>query len=452
MSSVTVNIFPQIMSQLATTAPKLRVAICGGGIGGLTLANALGRTKGIAVDVYERAADFKPEIGAGLSIGPRNMPFLTGLGLVEEIAAISGQANSSGSEFSINKADKKDLEVIMSSKADGGAARVHRADFHDILFRHLPEHVELHSNTRLKSYSDSGDITSPVRLDFADGSTAECDVLVGADGVKSAVRAAVLENIASRTQDAGKAERLRASIEPRFSGATVYRAVISREQLPQVPADSSVWKSAAKIYSGGGRALVIYPISRGNKLNTALYVVDPSEEDTLHPQPWVTEVKGDELVHYVDGWAEEPRSVLAGFKGLTTKKWVVNVVKPLEEWTDGRVTLLGDAAHAMTSFLGAGAGKAIEDALVLSTLLAHPGVTRDTVRQALCAYSDVRCPIAADFYHASRRNGQLMTDSSMTPEELLVEYGKTMKSIFGRASAEDDAKRAVEKFEKAVAA
>ena len=123
-----------------------------------------------------------------------------------------------------------------------------RAEFHDILFRHVPKPVGMHHSKRLVSYVDPED-GSPVRLEFADGTTATCDVLVGADGVKSAVRATLLEGIATRTQDLKKAGRLREGIAPRYSGVTVYRTTFSKNDLIKngIPGDSSVWTSAAKL-------------------------------------------------------------------------------------------------------------------------------------------------------------------------------------------------------------
>ena len=115
---------------------------------------------------------------------------------------------------------------------------MHRAEFHNILSRHIPAHFGMHSNKRLASYVDPEDTSSPVRLTFADGTTATCDVLVGADGVKSSVRAAMLESLASRAQDAAEAEKLRECISPRFSGATMYRAIIPKEKLAHILEDS----------------------------------------------------------------------------------------------------------------------------------------------------------------------------------------------------------------------
>ena len=124
---------------------------------------------------------------------------------------------------------------------------MHRAEFHNILSRHIPAHVGMHSNKRLASYVDPEDTSSPVQLTFADGTTATCDALVGADGVKSAVRATMLESLASRTEDVAEAEKLREGIPPRFSGATTYRAIIPKEKLSHIPADSYIWNSGNNV-------------------------------------------------------------------------------------------------------------------------------------------------------------------------------------------------------------
>lgn len=119
---------------------------------------------------------------------------------------------------------------------------VHRAQFHNIIFRHIPEHVGMHTNKRLVRYSDPKDTGLPVRLVFSDGSEATCDVLVGADGVKSSVRATMFNDLASTIDDTAQADKLRQSISPRFSGAISYRAVVPKERLAHIPPEHIIWK------------------------------------------------------------------------------------------------------------------------------------------------------------------------------------------------------------------
>lgn len=118
---------------------------------------------------------------------------------------------------------------------------LHRAQFHDILFRHVPKDVGMHTTKRLVSYSDPEDVNLPVCLVFADGTEAECDILIGADGFRSAVRATLFTNLANITEDVNTANRRRECVPPRFSGATLYRTVIPREKLSQLSADYTGW-------------------------------------------------------------------------------------------------------------------------------------------------------------------------------------------------------------------
>ncbi|KZV77655.1 FAD/NAD(P)-binding domain-containing protein [Peniophora sp. CONT] len=432
--------------------PRLRVAICGGGLGGLTLANALSRTKDIAVDVYEATAEFT-EIGAGVSVRPRTLRFMAELGLFEDLHAISGKppgADKDGPAISSFGADKPDME-LMSNDFVKGTVMLHRAQFHNVLFKHIPGHVGMHASKRLVSYTDPEDVNSPVILTFADETEAMCDLLVGADGVKSAVRATMYEGLASRAETEEKAEELRGRIPPRFSGAIAYRGVIPREKLiKDVPAERSAWH-VGKIYPGDSMYLITYPIAQGSLLNVVVLTRDMSLEGTEHPLPWVELTGLEELKHYLEHAAPEPRTILAALEGIEMRKWVINVVPPLDEWTVGRALLFGDAAHAMTPDQGAGAGQAIEDAQILSTLLAHPRATRDTIRRLLRAHTDVRKPVATEFFLAARKNGMLMSDASVPLEEFVAQMHELAESVWSKGSPEGNAQRAVDLFEAALA-
>ncbi|VDB84464.1 unnamed protein product [Peniophora sp. CBMAI 1063] len=427
------------------TESKLTVAICGGGIGGLMLAHALARGKDIAIDVYEGAAAFS-EIGAGITLRKRTMPFLTELGLAEDINAISSR-NESGSGLRFYRADRGKLETVTDIPQQG-MITMHRAELHGICFRRLPNRVATHTNKRLVSYLDPLDADTPIRLVFADGTEATCDVLIGADGVKSVVRATMLEGLASRLpEDEGQRESLRERIPPRFSGAMTFRAIIPREKLSGLSPESPVLVTG-NLYAGNHTAIVTYPISQGRFLNVAIMNFDYSLEGSLYPQPWVSLAEGEELAPLVDGWAPELRHIVACLDGLEVKKWIINVVQPSFDWSHGRVTLLGDAAHAMTPFQGAGAVQAIEDGQVLSALLAHPRTTRATVQRALRVYADVRRPVALDFFNASRRNGQLISDPTIPSHQVGAEMAAIIERVWDISDSPDmNARRAVHTFE-----
>lgn len=125
---------------------------------------------------------------------------------------------------------------------------IHRAEFHSTIFRHLPSHVTTHTKKRLISYVDPEDVSSPIRLVFSDSTEATCDILIGADGVKSAVRATMLNELASRMDDEVQAGKLRECIPPRYSGAMTFRAVVPREKLAEIPAESPLWAAGNLVH------------------------------------------------------------------------------------------------------------------------------------------------------------------------------------------------------------
>ena len=118
---------------------------------------------------------------------------------------------------------------------------LHRAQFHNVLLRHIPDHVGMHTTKRLTSFIDPGDSDQPIRLQFADETEATCDILVGADGFRSAVRVKLFSDIADTIGNTSRAEALRGCIPPRHSGAITYRTVIPREKLTQLPHDYTGW-------------------------------------------------------------------------------------------------------------------------------------------------------------------------------------------------------------------
>ncbi|KAF8128576.1 hypothetical protein EV363DRAFT_1339975 [Boletus edulis] len=223
-----------------------------------------------------------------------------------------------------------------------GPSSMHRQQMIAILERHLPASCTVHPKKQLVSYVESeqedAHSTLPIRLEFADGTTATTDVLIGADGIRSAVRKTMFE-AASRDEGNDKMD-LKQYVDATFTGMTVYRSLISAEILRKEHPDNISLKGL-NAYTGKGRYLVTYPLAQGTLINVFAMVCDPSLTGTDYKGRWVSDATRDEL-------CEKP------------SKWALHVVKPLPFCIQNRVGLIGDACHAMTPYFSAGAVQAID--------------------------------------------------------------------------------------------
>ncbi|KAL4246567.1 FAD/NAD(P)-binding domain superfamily protein [Abortiporus biennis] len=351
---------------------KIRVAICGGGIGGLTLAVALSKNPNVQVDVYEAAGQFK-EIGAGVMLWDRTWKMLDKLGLSKDLAEVAhDQPNGKqGIGFHYRRSDTEcegfTFEVF---KARNGCIRFHRAQFLDILVSHLPAGIA-HFGKRLVSYQDaSSPDSSLVQLLFADGSNAACDLLVGCDGIKSTVRKQMYEEAFAEAKGEEK-NRLKDLLEPIvWSGTMAYRILIPRKTLEALNPEHRTL-TQPMMHCGKSKHIVSYPIARGEIINFVGLNSNFSNEGKPFIGSWVSECTVDEVQRCYADWEPEVRQLLSCMEksSLPPTKWAIHESKTLPFWTRGRVVLLGDAAHSMTPHQGAGAGQAIEDAYVLSSLL-----------------------------------------------------------------------------------
>ncbi|KAI0821662.1 FAD/NAD-P-binding domain-containing protein [Trametes gibbosa] len=387
-------------------APKFRVAICGGGIGGLTLAVALSRYRDIGVEVYEAAGQFK-EIGAGVMIWARTWEILSLLGMAEDFARIAHAPPSSSPNigFDYRKSDQpQEGSRFYLFEVPYGCIRFHRAEFLDVLVDHLPPGVA-HFSKRLIGYRTQQSASSPtpqVELSFADGTIAACDVLVGCDGIKSVVRKQMLEDHVR--QHSGDS-RLLDHVEPVWSGSIAYRGLIPVDRLvPQNGVEHRTIRSPM-MYCGKSKHVVSYSISAGSIVNVVAMASYPHLHHTVYPGPWVTECDPDEMMECFSGWEPEVVEILKCIKKPT--KWAIHELKPLPFYTRGRVGLLGDAAHAMTPHQGAGAGQAIEDAFILAELLGNTHTTLSTISRALQTYEHVRLPPANHVLRGSYESGNM---------------------------------------------
>jgi salicylate hydroxylase len=346
-----------------------RVAIIGGGIGGLTAARALCQ-RGIEVAIYESAPELR-EIGAGVALGPNAMKVLGALGLEEGMRAVAG-----ASEWAMTRNGKTGRVITKTSRRQqavlfgSAAATVHRADLLDVLAQSLPDDIVTLA-ARCAEVQTAGDVAV---ARFADGREVEADVIIGADGIHSIVR-----------------ESLFGPDAPRFTGKICYRSVVPVAAVPGAPPsnDNVQWL-------GPHGTIVLYPVRRNELIN----VVCHYDDESYRHESWVSQCERSEVLERYAGWHESLLRVFSA--GKVWYKWALYDRDPIPRWTKDRVTVLGDAAHPMLPYLGQGACQAIEDGCVLAAALA---ARADDPLGALDVYERTRRPRASQVVLASRERG-----------------------------------------------
>jgi salicylate hydroxylase len=346
-----------------------RVAIVGGGIGGLTAARALCR-RGIEVSIYEAASELR-EIGAGVALHPNAMKVLRSLGLEDEVRSTAGR-----SEWALTRNWKTGRVISRTSRREqaslfgSAGATVHRADVLDVLVRSLPSGI-VALGARCVAVEPDGEVAV---ARFEDGREVEADVIIGADGIHSAVRASLFGPDA-----------------PRFTGKICYRSVVPVDAVPggPPPNDNVQWL-------GPHGTIVLYPVRRDELINVVCHYDD---EDYRH-ESWVTQCERSEVLERYRGWHESLLRIFSA--GEVWYKWALYDRDPIERWTRGRVTVLGDAAHPMLPYLGQGACQSIEDGCLLAAALA---ARPDDPVGALELYERSRRPRASQVVLASRQRG-----------------------------------------------
>jgi salicylate hydroxylase len=347
---------------------KLRVAVIGGGIGGLTAARALLR-RGFEVLVYESSPELK-EIGAGVALGPNAMKALRSLDLENPVRAIGYQSKFQHLRTWKGRLISKTDATVTAQRFGANACTIHRADLLDVLAHSVPSDVVTLS-ARCEAVTPTA---SGATARFTDGTQIEADIVVGADGIHSAVRASLFGPDA-----------------PRFTGKICYRSVIPVADLPQrrIEPYEGLWL-------GPHGTLVIYGVRRGELIN----VVAHYDDATYQHESWIAECDRDEILGRYRQWHSSLREI---FKtGETWYKWALYDRDPIPAWTNGRATVLGDAAHPMLPYLGQGAGQAIEDGCVLAAALDR---LAEEPAAALALYEASRRPRASRVVLTSRERG-----------------------------------------------
>lgn len=332
--------FPPSFCRPETTVTSPHpILIAGGGIGGLATALVLARD-GHAVTVLEQAANFG-EIGAGIQLGPNIFRMFAWLGLTDVVSKVSFFPPGMG--MNDVRTGEKVVRVPLGDMARATYGFpygvIYRADLHQVFLdacQALPN-ITLRTQARLESFEQTA---NEVRVHLASGETLAGSALIGADGLWSKVREAVVGD--------GK---------PRVSGHIAYRAVLKREEVPD-----HLWSDDVLLWGGEKTHLVHYPLRRGELFNLVA-VFHSSKYD----EGWNTFGDTAELTERFSNACPQVRELLE--KIQTWKMWVLCDREPVKNWTDRRVTLLGDAAHPMLQYLAQGAGQAIEDAVVLREAL-----------------------------------------------------------------------------------
>lgn len=341
----------------ASTSAAPRIAIVGGGIGGLATAAFLHR-QGLPATVYEQAARLT-EVGAGLVVAPNAARLLRRLGVLDDLRERAVRLDT-GWEFR-RWEDGTVLSAENLSACEGlygeHTYTAHRADLLRVIESRVPvQDVKL--GRKCTGVDADG---SALRLRFADGQSVEADVVIGADGIHSAVRNALF------------------GVSPAaYSGICAFRALVPASEAPEFAR-----RPAQTLWIGPEHHLVHYPVSAGEQVN--LVAVAPAGDYTV--ESWTATATVEEFLAEFAGWDRRLTGLIraAGTPG----RWALLDRAPLPRWSEGGVTLLGDAAHPMFPFFAQGAAQAIEDAAVLARCLAG---SADDPAAALRRYEELRIP------------------------------------------------------------
>jgi salicylate hydroxylase len=345
-----------------------RIAVIGGGIGGLAASLSLYRV-GFAVDVYEQAAELN-EVGGGINMGPNAARILYRLGLGDAldrdaVQPLSAHVRRWDDGRTLQKAA---LNPISAELYGAPHLTVHRADLQRVIASTLPQEC-IHLGHRLIGLVDHGD---RVEAEFANGNRIAADVLIGADGIHSTVRTLLFGEEA-----------------PTFAGCVAYRGLVPAERIADLGLERG-----NQSWLGPGGHLVHYFVSGGRLLN----FVGWTEHDSWNREDWTDRATIERALAAFAGWHPQIRRIIS--EAGTCFIWALFDRDPLPCWSAGRVTLLGDACHPMYPFMAQGAAQAIEDGACLAALLASGGNPVATLRR----YEELRLPRVTRLQEMSRAN------------------------------------------------
>lgn len=366
-----------------------KVIIVGAGLGGLTGAACLLK-RGFGVRVYEQAQALG-EVGAGIQSSANAVKVLYDLGLRDDLERIVVRPKA----FEFRRFDTAELmhriPLGEQHEAAHGAPyfHIHRADLHELLVRKVrsldPDAIVL--NAKAERFEESAD---SVTLVLADGRRVSGDVLVGADGIRSAIRPQIL-----------------GETPVSYTGDVAWRAVIPVDRLPP-----DIMDRVSTVWCGPKKHAVMYYLRAGELMNFVGLVehAQPESESWTQKRPW-EDLKAD-----FEGWHPTIHTVIDAIDRDGCFRYALNNRPPVGGWSTGRATLLGDAAHPTLPYIASGAAMAIEDAAVLARCLPAGG----SVKEALQIYERARV----------ERTSRVVNESTESRALYRIESEEEMREAF----------------------
>jgi salicylate hydroxylase len=355
-------------------SPKILIA--GAGIGGLATACCLMR-QGFEVEIYEQAPVLS-EVGAGIQISANAMHVLRYLGLGESVSRIGVQPGAYVFRLHDTGEIIQTFALSAEHERQHGAPyiQLHRADLHDLLVAKAREHKSdvVHLNHKVIGFAER---PAEVEVQLADGLSAQGDLLVGADGLKSVIRGQIVGNA-----------------PPTYTGDSVWRVTVPSDRIPR----DLLLDQVMSVFMGPGGHVVCYYLRGGELLNFAGTVEAPVSEES-----WTLKFPWENLKSDYEGWHPAIQAIIDAADKDQCYRWAMHNRPPIRNWSTQRVTILGDAAHPTLPYLAQGAAMAIEDGAVLSRALSQVG----SVAEALDCYQRNRIDRTARVVKQSNENQRL---------------------------------------------
>lgn len=320
---------------------KIRVAVVGGGLGGLAAARLLQKA-GIETHVFEQAPSFQ-RLGAGIHVSPNVMKVLAAMGIDKQLEEVGAHPDRWRSRDGVSGEVMFEMALGVHAVKRFGASylTVRRGDFHALMLGSAQTGT-VHFGKRLVDLEDSG---SEVQLSFEDGSSCQAEIVIGADGINSRIR-----------------EKLLGPEQPSYTGDVAHRAMFAAKDLKGfTPDEVSKWWS-------DDRHIVVYYVDRNKE--ELYYVTGVPQANWDLGNSWLPSSK-EEMREAFAGWHPGIQALIDATKEVT--KWPLMDRAPLPLWSRGRLVLLGDACHPMKPHMAQGAGMAIEDAAMLVRCLQETG-------------------------------------------------------------------------------